>query len=145
MFALALPLLHSGPGMMGYTLAPRRRPRIGGMKVYKRPLSHLRHFDVVLTRLAILSHPNWQYRGQPRQREWHLIRLAAESADVSVAHPRRPGRTIVCSFIASGLGLPRTGLASRRAKTFFYCVWAPSRRPPSKPSWGKGQIRGSLL
>lgn len=128
------------------THLPRhRRSRDGGMQVYKRPHSHLRHSDVVLARLTISSHPSWQYRGQPRQREWHLIRLAAESAGVSVAHPRRPGRTIVCSFIASGLGLPRTGLASRRAKTCFYCVWAPPRRPPSPPSWEKGQIRGLLL
>jgi len=103
------------------------------------------------------KHPSWQYRGQPWQREWHPIRLAAESAGVSVTHPRRPGRTIVCSFVASGLGLPRIGLASRRAKTCFYFVWAPPRRPPCpvprapspvprpRPLWEKDQIRGLLL
>lgn len=50
------------------------------------------------------KHTSWQYRGQPRQREWHPIRLAADSS-----RPVSLCVVIVCSFVASGLGLSRIG------------------------------------
>lgn len=120
----AAELLHRCHG--AHTPHRRRGMRAGSTQSH---CCHLRQSGVVLARLTILSHPKRQYRGQPRQREWHLIRLAAESAGVSVVHPRRPGRTIICSFLASGLGLPRTALASRRQGMLLLRVGAAEASP----------------
>lgn len=56
MSLLALPLLDSGSGA-----TECRLPSAGDGRrhaIYKRPHSHLKHSDVVLSRLAILSHPS---------------------------------------------------------------------------------------
>lgn len=105
--------------------------------IYKRPHSHLKHSDVVLSRLAILSHPNfpdWQYRGQHTATGVASHPVSSRIGRCLCRTPSAP-RSDNCLFSSCFWPWPTSDLArlSKGEDILLLCVGAAEASPFSPP------------